>query len=41
LTEEQQISAGVLPDLIRVSVGLENIDDIMEDFDKAIREVAK
>jgi O-acetylhomoserine (thiol)-lyase len=41
LTEEQQISAGVLPDLIRVSVGLENIDDIMEDFDKAIRAVAK
>ncbi len=41
LTEEQQISAGVLPDLIRVSIGIENIDDIIEDFDKAIRAVAK
>lgn len=41
LTEAQQISAGVLPDLIRVSVGLENIDDIIDDFDKAIRAVAK
>ena len=41
LTEEQQIAAGVLPDLIRVSIGIENIDDIIEDFDKAIRAVAK
>ncbi|MDP3385887.1 MAG: O-acetylhomoserine aminocarboxypropyltransferase/cysteine synthase [Eubacteriales bacterium] len=41
LTETQQVSAGVLPDLIRVSVGLENIDDIIDDFDKAIRAVAK
>lgn len=40
LTEEQQISAGVLPDLIRVSVGLENIDDIIRDFDEAINAVA-
>jgi O-acetylhomoserine (thiol)-lyase len=39
LTEEQQMAAGVLPDLIRVSVGLENIDDITADFDKAIRAV--
>jgi O-acetylhomoserine (thiol)-lyase len=41
LTEEQQISAGVLPDLIRVSIGIENIEDIIADFDKAIRAVAK
>lgn len=41
LTEEQQITAGVLPDLIRVSIGIENIDDIIEDFDKAIKAVAK
>ena len=39
LTEEEQIKSGVLPDLIRVSVGIENIDDIIDDFDKAIREV--
>lgn len=36
LTQEQQIRAGVLPDLIRVSVGLENIDDIIADFDRGI-----
>jgi O-acetylhomoserine (thiol)-lyase len=41
LTEEQQIEAGVLPDLIRVSIGIENIDDIIADFDKAIKAVAK
>ncbi len=37
LTEEEQIKAGVLPDLIRVSVGLEDIEDIIEDFDQALR----
>jgi O-acetylhomoserine (thiol)-lyase len=41
LTVAQQISAGVLPDLIRVSVGLENIDDVIDDFDQAIRAVAE
>lgn len=37
LTEEQQIASGVLPDLIRVSVGIEDIDDIIEDFDQALK----
>lgn len=36
LTEEEQISAGVLPDLIRVSVGIEDIEDIIADFDQAL-----
>jgi O-acetylhomoserine (thiol)-lyase len=36
LTYEQQISSGVTEDLIRVSVGLENIDDIIADFDQAL-----
>ncbi|MBO8159616.1 O-acetylhomoserine aminocarboxypropyltransferase/cysteine synthase family protein [Thermosyntropha sp.] len=36
LTEEEQRSAGVTPDLIRVSVGIEDIDDIINDFDQAI-----
>ncbi len=39
LTEEEQIAAGVLPDMIRVSVGLEHIDDIKEDFDQALSKV--
>lgn len=41
LTEKQQISAGVRPDLIRVSVGIENINDIISDFDYAITQVIK
>ena len=36
LSEEELKAAGVSPDLIRVSVGIEHIDDIMEDFDQAL-----
>jgi O-acetylhomoserine (thiol)-lyase len=36
LTEAEQRSAGVTPDLIRVSVGIEHIDDIREDFAQAL-----
>ena len=36
LSEKEQKEAGVLPEQIRVSVGLEHIDDIIEDFDEAI-----
>jgi O-acetylhomoserine (thiol)-lyase len=36
LDEEALINAGVLPNLIRVSVGIENIDDIIEDFKQAL-----
>jgi O-acetylhomoserine (thiol)-lyase len=35
LSEAEQRTAGVSPDLIRVSVGLEHIDDIKEDFVEA------
>jgi O-acetylhomoserine (thiol)-lyase len=35
LTEAEQKSAGVTPDLIRVSPGIEHIDDIKEDFAEA------
>ncbi|MCL5029660.1 MAG: O-acetylhomoserine aminocarboxypropyltransferase/cysteine synthase [Bacteroidetes bacterium] len=37
LSEAEQKEAGVLPEMIRVSVGLEHIDDIIEDFDEAIK----
>eukprot|EP00054_Salpingoeca_dolichothecata_P015216 m.87176 g.87176 ORF g.87176 m.87176 type:complete len:438 (-) comp21383_c0_seq6:61-1374(-) len=37
LTEEEQIASGVTPDLVRVSVGCEHIDDIKEDFDQALQ----
>jgi O-acetylhomoserine (thiol)-lyase len=33
LTEEEQTTTGVSPDLVRLSVGLETIDDILADLD--------
>ncbi|MGD9932471.1 MAG: O-acetylhomoserine aminocarboxypropyltransferase/cysteine synthase family protein [Dehalococcoidia bacterium] len=36
LGEEEQFSSGVTPDLVRVSVGIEHIDDIIADFDQAL-----
>ncbi|WP_136056495.1 O-acetylhomoserine aminocarboxypropyltransferase/cysteine synthase family protein [Microbacterium sp. K24] len=36
LTEEQLVAAGVRPDLIRISVGLEDADDIIWDLDQAL-----
>ena len=39
LTEQEQASSGVEPDLIRVSVGIEHIDDIKEDFDVAFSKI--
>jgi O-acetylhomoserine/O-acetylserine sulfhydrylase len=35
LTEQEQLASGVTNDLIRVSVGIEHIDDILEDFEAA------
>jgi len=37
LTEAEQLAAGVTPDYIRVSVGTEHIDDIIADFDQALK----
>ena len=39
LSADEQISAGVEQSTIRVSVGLEHIDDIIEDFDQAINKI--
>ena len=36
LTETEQLAAGVSPDLIRLSVGLEDIEDILWDLDQAL-----
>ena len=36
LDEAQQAAAGVLPDMVRISVGLEHIDDILWDIDQAL-----
>jgi len=37
LTDQQLIEAGVAPDLIRFSVGIEDIDDIIADVKQALR----
>ncbi len=41
LSPEEQVAAGVTPDFIRVSVGLEDVDDIIADFDQALAAASK
>lgn len=41
LTHDEQIKAGVTPGLLRVSVGLEHIDDIIDDFEQAFEKMNK
>ncbi|MBR3312306.1 MAG: O-acetylhomoserine aminocarboxypropyltransferase/cysteine synthase [Solobacterium sp.] len=36
MSDEELIAAGVSPDLIRLSVGIENVDDIIEDLKQAL-----
>lgn len=39
LSDEEQITAGVLPTLLRISVGLEHIDDVKADLQQAFEKV--
>ena len=39
LTDEQLIAAGVAPDLIRFSVGIEDADDIIADIEQAMEAI--
>ncbi|MBR1719412.1 MAG: PLP-dependent transferase, partial [Phocaeicola sp.] len=39
LSDEQLIEAGVAPDLIRLSVGIEDVEDIIDDLDQALKQV--
>ncbi len=39
LSLEEQLSAGVTPELLRVSVGIEHIDDLIEDFEYALSKI--
>ncbi|HMV07375.1 MAG TPA: O-acetylhomoserine aminocarboxypropyltransferase/cysteine synthase [Cyclobacteriaceae bacterium] len=41
LSDEEQLTAGVLPTLLRVSVGFEHITDIKADFEQAFQKVFK
>lgn len=41
LSDEEQIASGVLPNLLRISVGIEHIDDIKADLQQAFEKVEK
>ena len=40
LTEEQQIAAGALPNVVRLSVGIEDAADLIKDLDQALSQAA-
>ncbi|RUA34405.1 MAG: bifunctional O-acetylhomoserine aminocarboxypropyltransferase/cysteine synthase [Bacteroidetes bacterium] len=39
LSDEEQLSAGISPNLLRVSVGIEHIDDIIADFTQSFQKI--
>ena len=41
LTPEEQLSTGVTDDFVRLSVGLESVDDIIDDIDQALSKASK
>lgn len=41
LTEQQLVDAGVLPGVVRISVGIEDVDDIIYDLDQALARAVK
>lgn len=41
LTEQQLVDAGVLPGLVRISVGIEDVEDIISDLDQALAAAVK
>ncbi|RPH33668.1 MAG: O-acetylhomoserine aminocarboxypropyltransferase/cysteine synthase [Bacteroidales bacterium] len=40
LSDEEQLAAGVLPTLLRISVGIEHINDIIADFEQALEKIS-
>jgi O-acetylhomoserine (thiol)-lyase len=41
LTTEEQLSTGVTPELVRLSVGIEDVRDIIDDLDRALTAVTE
>ena len=39
LSDEQLLKSGITPDLMRLSVGIENADDIISDIEKALTKI--
>ena len=41
MTEEEQLDSGITPDFIRMSVGIEDVRDLIEDIDQALKKAIK
>jgi len=41
LSEEERLATGVTPDFIKLSIGLEHIDDILEDIEQELKKISK
>jgi O-acetylhomoserine (thiol)-lyase len=41
MSDEEQLKAGVTPDMVRMSVGIESLDDILWDIDQALNAASK
>ena len=41
LTEQQLVQAGVEPGLVRISVGIEDVEDVIYDIDQALHAAVK
>jgi O-acetylhomoserine (thiol)-lyase len=41
MSDADQLKAGVTPDMIRISVGIETLDDILWDIDQALHQASK
>lgn len=40
MTEDQRIASGIPPTLIRLSIGIENVEDLIEDLAQALESTA-
>ena len=41
LTDEELAAAGVAPEMVRLSIGIENVDDLIADLDQALATTAE
>ncbi len=41
LNDEELVAAGVAPEMVRLSIGIENVDDIIADLDQALAQTVK
>jgi len=39
MTESEQRAGGIYPNMLRLSVGIEHLDDILEDLDQALKKI--